>query len=282
MRTIGIVPKYGSKDALVLAEKVLKYAEEKGLRSYLDSRMRDLISWPRYFILGKDTVDVVAVIGGDGTLLRTIHLLKDTALPVMTIRYGKRGFLADVPPHDYALAIDRLLRGHYIVHEYMRLAVSVDGAGDLPYALNEAVIATAPEYRGKVCRLVVMRQVPGSIQERVLGIVGDGVIVATPVGSTAYSLAAGGPIVDPLMKAIIVTPLAPISLCSRPVVLPEDIQVTIEVSGDSNPVELYIDGMSFMKLRPGTAVRIVKAPTPARIIRFFIEDYFSRVFERCL
>ncbi|MCS7099366.1 MAG: NAD(+)/NADH kinase [Sulfolobales archaeon] len=227
-------------------------------------------------------MDVVAVVGGDGTVLRTTHLLKDSDTPVLTVRYGKRGFLADVPPHDYTLAIDRLLSGRYVLHEYMRLLVQVEGVGGIPYALNDAALVTSSEFRGKVSRLRVMKYYYGSVPERVLGVVGDGVIVATPVGSTAYSLAAGGPIVDPLMRAIIITPLAPISLCSKPVVLPDDAKILVEVRRDSHPVELYVDGVLISRLEPGAALAASRAPKPARVIRFFAEDYFSRVFERCL
>lgn len=265
-----------------MALKVAEYAEQHGLKACLDSRAKGLVDWLRYFTLGVDGVDAIAVVGGDGTVLRTFHLLKDSDTPVLTIRHGKRGFLADVPPHDFALAIDRLLSGTYSLHEYMRLSVQVEGASGMPYALNDAVVTTASESRGKVSRLRVMKYSQGSIPERVLGIVGDGVIVSTPVGSTAYSLAAGGPIVDPLMRAIIVTPLAPISLCSRPVVLPEDASVAVEVGKDSHPVELYVDGVLFLRLEPGTVVVTSRAPKPARVIRFFAEDYYSRVFERCL
>ncbi|MEM2080470.1 MAG: NAD(+)/NADH kinase, partial [Nitrososphaerota archaeon] len=151
-----------------------------------------------------------------------------------------------------------------------------------PYILNDAVVTTSSDSRGKVCRLRVMKHSHGSLPERVLTVVGDGVITSTPIGSTAYSLAAGGPIVDPLMEAIVVTPLAPISLCSRPVVLPDYVKVTVEVGGDSHPVELYLDGVLFLRLKPGSSVTISKAPKPARVIRFFAEDYFSKVFERCL
>lgn len=282
MWSLGIVPKLNSPEALSLAIRVAEYAEQHGLRAYLDSRARGLVGWPRYFNLGVDGVDVIAVVGGDGTVLRTFHLLRESDTPVLTIRYGKRGFLADVPPYDFALAIDRLLSGRYSLHEYMRLSVRVGDAGGLPYALNDAVVTTSSESRGKVCRLRVMKYSQGSVPERMLSIVGDGVIVSTPVGSTAYNLAAGGPIVDPLMRAMVVTPLAPISLCSRPVVLPEDVVIAIEVGKDSHPVELYVDGVLFFRLEPGSSVTVTKAPKPARVIRFFAEDYYSRVFERCL
>lgn len=282
MRSLGVVPKLDSREALTLSYRILKYAEERGLEPYLDKRASEYVDWHPTFNLGSDLVDVVVTVGGDGTILRTLHSLGDMEIPVITIRYGKRGFLADVPPHDYAIAIDRLIEGRYSLHEYMRLSAIVEVPMKLPYALNEVAVVTSPRFRGKVSRLRVLRENKSGSIEKVVSIVGDGVIVSTPVGSTAYSLAAGGPIVDPLMNVIIVTPLAPISLCSRPVVLPEDSKVVIEVEKGSHEVELLIDGVTFTKLEPGGSLSVVKAPKPAKIIRFFTEEYFSKVFERCL
>jgi NAD+ kinase len=276
-----VVPKLDSRDALALTVKILEYAESRGLRAYLDSRALNYVEWYPVFNLGGDRVDVVIVVGGDGTILRTLHLLGDMDTPVITIRHGKRGFLADVPPYDYAIAIDRLIEGRYVVHEYMRLETRCRGVERIPYALNEVAVVTSSRARGKVCRLRVMRYQEGRV-EGVLSVVGDGVIVATPVGSAAYSLAAGGPVVDPLMRVMLVTPLAPISLCSRPVVLPESSTVLVEISGDSHEVELYVDGVMVALREPGDSVEVLKAPKPARVIRFFYEDFFSKVFERCL
>jgi NAD+ kinase len=276
-----VVPKLGSRDALALTVKILEYAESRGLRAYLDSRALNYVEWHPVFNLGRDRVDVAIVVGGDGTILRTLHLLGDMDTPVITIRHGKRGFLADVPPYDYAIAIDRLIEGRYVVHEYMRLETKCRGVESIPYALNEVAVVTSSRARGKVCRLRVMRYQEGRV-EGVFSVVGDGVIVATPVGSAAYSLAAGGPVVDPLMRVMLVTPLAPISLCSRPVVLPESSTVLVEISGDSHEVELYVDGVMVALREPGDSVEVLKAPKPARIIRFFYEDFFSKVFERCL
>jgi len=261
--------------------KILEYAEGKGLKAYLDSRALGYIEWYPLFNLSTDPVDVVVVVGGDGTILRTLHLLGDSDTPIATIRYGKRGFLADVPPYDYAIAIDRLVDGRYVVHEYMRLEARCRGVERIPYALNEVAVVTSSKARGKVCRLRVLRYQEGQA-ERVLSVVGDGVIIATPVGSAAYSLAAGGPLVDPLMRVILVTPLAPISLCSRPLVLPESSTVLVEVSRDSHEVELYVDGVMVALREPGDSIEVLRAPKPAKVIRFFHEDFFSRVLERCL
>ncbi len=271
---LGVVPKFSSPDALRLAEKILRYSESKGMEAYLDWRASKLIKWVRRFSIGRDEVDFIVVVGGDGTILDTLHKLGDRETPIATIKYGRRGFLADVSPLEYRTAIDRLAEGRYFVERYMRLAAEVRGE-KLPYVLNEFVIAPEAAHY-KVVRLRVYRQ-----NELIYYLVGDGVVVSTPTGSTAYNLAAGGPVVDPRMDAIIVTPLAPITFCSRSVVLPPTTEVRVVVNPPANAV-LIGDGAFSVRLQPDESVVFRRAPRPAIFVRFYISEFFERLFQRCM
>lgn len=275
---LGIVPKLNSPEALQLAKLVLKSAESKGLTAFLDARAKDLLSWDKLFHLGKDSVDMVIVIGGDGTVLNTLHLLKDSEVPVATIRYGRRGFLCDVPPYEYSEMISRIASGNYKLVEYMRLRGEVKGVGTTPPALNELAIVSSGSGRAKVIRLYVHKD----DEEVYRRLVGDGVIVATPIGSTAYSLAAGGPVVDPSMRALIVTPLASITLCTRPVILPPNSEIRVTVAKDSPEALLIVDGTFSMTLKPKDSITIREYHKPAKFARFYVGDYYVRIFERCL
>ncbi|MEM0025708.1 MAG: NAD(+)/NADH kinase [Zestosphaera sp.] len=275
---LGIVPKLNSPEALQLAKLVLKSAESKGLTAFLDARAKDLVSWDKFFHLGKDDVDIVVVIGGDGTVLSTLHLLRDSEVPVATIRYGRRGFLCDVPPYEYSEMVSRIASGDYKLVEYMRLKAEVRGVGATPPALNEIAVVSSGSGRAKVIRLYVHKD----DEEVYRRLVGDGVIVATPVGSTAYSLAAGGPVVDPTMRALIVTPLASITLCTRPVILPPNTEVKVTVAKDSPEALLIVDGTFSMTLKPKDSVTIREYHKPAKFARFYVGDYYVRIFERCL
>ena len=270
------MPKFNSHDAVELASKILSYAEERGVDAYIDKRASTLLDWSKTFTLGHDRLDALIVVGGDGTVLNTLQRLGDLETPIATIRYGKRGFLCDVPPFEYVSMIDRLVEGRYAIHKYMRL-VAEAGYERLPYVLNEYALVTSGEARAKVARIKIRVD-----DEEVFSLVGDGVIVAPPVGSTAYSLAAGGPVVDPLMKAIIVTPLAPSTLCSRPIVLPPDSKVHAAVRSDSQEVIIIADGQLMKPLKPGDEVLIHEAPTPASFMRFYWGDYYVRLFSRCM
>jgi len=274
---IGVVCKPGSPEALDLASRVIKYVESKGIDAYLESKLGENLRWDKLFELGKDRVDYIIVIGGDGTVLRTLHLLGDNVIPIITIRYGKRGFLCDVAPFEYKPVIDRLLEGRYRLVEYMRLSGEVKGRCRLNYILNDYVITTAGAARAKVARIHVMKN-----NEPVYYLVGDGVIVSPPLGSTAYNLAAGGPVIDPEMHAIIVTPLAPITFCSRTVVLPPNTSVRVVVSKDSTHLVLIGDGAFTVELDKGDEVIIRRAPTNAVFARFFMRDFYVKLFERCM
>jgi len=273
---VGVVPKFNSPQAIELTKRILDYGELSGLKMYVDRRAARMIDWDRKFTLGKDDVDLIVAVGGDGTVLSTLHLLGDKAIPIATIRYGRRGFLCDVAPFEYTDMIDRIVTGRYKIVKYMRLKATWRGT-TLPYALNEYAIVTSSEARTKVSRIHVWKD-----SEEIYYLVGDGVIIAPPIGSTAYSLAAGGPVVEPTMRAIIVTPLAPITFCCRPVVLPPTSTVRVVASRDSPSLEVISDGNYSITIRPGEEITITEAPTPALFARFYMGDYYVRLFERCM
>lgn len=272
---IGIVIKYGSESATILGKEVLEYAESIGIDAYLDSNFKDL-DWSKRFTVGEDEVDYIVVIGGDGTVLRTLHRLGNKTIPIVTIRHGKRGFLCDVMPFEYRYALNSLITGRFRVVKYMRLEAEVHGK-KLPYTLNDYVITTTGPWRSKVARVIVYRD-----DEPIYTLVGDGVIICPPAGSTAYNLAAGGPVVDPTLEVIIVTPLAPITFCSRSVVLPPNTVIKVRILHDSPPLVLIGDGAVIMELNPGDEVLIRKAPLPAYFVRFKIGEYYVKLFERCM
>jgi len=273
---VGVVPKFNSPQAIELTKRILDYGELSGLKMYVDRRATRMIGWERKFALGKDDMDLIVAVGGDGTVLSTLHLLGDKAIPIATIRYGRRGFLCDVAPFEYTDMIDRISSGRYKIVKYMRLKATWRGT-TLPYALNEYAVVTSSEARTKVSRVHVWKD-----SEEIYYLVGDGVIIAPPIGSTAYSLAAGGPVVEPTMRAIIVTPLAPITFCCRPVVLPPSSTVRVIASRDSPSLEVISDGNYSVTIRPGEEITITEAPTPALFARFYMGDYYVRLFERCM
>lgn len=274
---IGIVAKPGDKSITKILQIVVSSLLEHGVEVLLDPIASSYVGSTGNGIglldIHRDTPDIIIVIGGDGTLLRTIQLLGDRQPAIMTIRYGRRGFLLDVSPYEIRERIKDLIEGKFFVVRYMRLqAEIVDRGIRTPYALNE-VAMVQPEF--KVVRLHLFKD-----DDPVYSMDGDGIIVATPVGSTAYSLSAGGPIVDPEVEVIVITPINPLQLYLRSIIVPPYSKISISVRSDSPTSLLLVDGQYSVRVEPGETVNITRAPTPARIIRFQRVPIYERVFER--
>jgi len=208
-------------------------------------------------------VDVIICMGGDGTLLRTLHAL-EAPIPVVGINMGGVGFLADIPPEDAVATVLKILEG-FEVERRERLAVSIGGER-LPYAMNEAVVLTARP--AKILHFAIF--VDDSELERLRA---DGVIFATPTGSTAYAMSAGGPIVDPRVDACIIVPLAPFALSARPVVVPADSKVRLKLLEKN--AELVMDGQLYREIESGEEIEITKGE-PAFFVKT-AENFFSKV-----
>ncbi|MBI3619000.1 NAD(+)/NADH kinase [Candidatus Peregrinibacteria bacterium] len=201
-------------EVLVDAERCLNVAQHKHVSSFTEEK----------------DLDLLVVIGGDGTIFRTVRELKDFSIPLLTINRGAVGFLAETDVDEAADVIPKLLGGDGILDERNVLAVTAKrGKKKLfeGYVLNEAVIS-----QGTIARLVNLKAAVNG--EELTTFRADGLILATPTGSTAYSLAAGGPIVHPSLSSVILTPINPHSFSQKPIVVPGDSSIEVEVHTKEN------------------------------------------------
>ena len=209
--------------------------------------------------------DLVVSLGGDGSILRAVRLAAEDGVAVLGVNFGQLAYLAEVEPGDARAAIERWLAGDFDIVERMRLAVRTRAAGSdtssAPLgALNEAVVEKLD--RGRSVRLSL------SVDDRFFTAYrADGLIVASPTGSTAYSLSVGGPILAPTHQALVVTPVSPHSLFDRSLVLPPDTTIRIEVESEQ-PAALSLDGDVCRVLQPGGIVECTASPLPARLVTF--------------
>jgi NAD+ kinase len=216
-------------------------------------------------------VDLAIALGGDGTMLRAVDLVARHDTPVLGVNLGRLGYLADVEVPALPTALERFLAGSYVVEDRTMLTLGVfceEGpvAGE-HLALNEAVLEKA--LPGHTVHLAV------SIDERpFIRYVADGLIIATPTGSTAYSFSAGGPIVSPRQEALLLTPVAPHTPFSRALVLHRDEPVRVEVL-DHRGATLTVDGRALGRLGQGDAVLVRVAPVPAHFVRFEPRDFYG-------
>ncbi len=279
MLRAGLVIKKGSSKAKEVAEEVIRCLRENNVEIYIEEDVATELSSLvcKVFSLREPDVDFIVVIGGDGTLFRALHKLGNADIPILTVRAGRRGFILDVDPYEVSERLRDFLRGKYFTKEYFRLKVLINGSEKTPSAVNDVVLMTTGTYRTKIGRLIIMRN-----HHSIYNIDGDGVIVATPLGSTGYSLAAGGPVLDHDLDAIVVTPLAPIQLGIRPVVLPSNAEIHIKVRSDSPPLLLSIDGQVNVEVMPDSIVKVFKDERRFKLVRFKAGWLYERLTSRIM
>jgi NAD+ kinase len=211
-------------------------------------------------------VDLVVAFGGDGTLLRAARLVRDRDVPIMGVNLGGLGFLTEFSADEAQAGIAAFCHGNHAEERRMVLACRYGTRSG--FALNDIAVNMGPSTR-------VIELVARSGGVLVTSFVGDGVVVATPTGSTAYSLAAGGPVVYPTMDAILLTPLSPHALGSRPLILPGDAEVELELSRRSETAVLNLDGQERWIVKPGRPVRVSRAGFTIRLVTPKDKTYFQ-------
>jgi NAD+ kinase len=259
MACVGFFVHHARADAQRLAEETAAWLTAEGHEARFPDETGDAV----------DDLDLAVSLGGDGTMLRTVDCVAGDDVPVLGVNLGTLGYLTQAEPEHLRQALDRFLAGEHVIEQRMRMAVEVEAAecgGTFP-ALNEAVVGKVPA--GQVVRLAVT--VDG---EPFTTYHADGVILATPTGSTAYAWSAGGPIVAPRHEAMLLVPVAPHMLFDRSLVLPADSCIRLEVA-DDRPADLSVDGRSLGLLRPGDAVVCTRAPSPARLVTFEARSFLG-------
>jgi NAD+ kinase len=263
---IGIVCRGEHKDLLVLTS-LIEYLEGK-VEFILDEGTADKLKKPGTQIEDMN-VDFLICIGGDGTILRALHSLK-SPIPILGINMGAIGFLAAVQPKDSITMLLKLLDG-FEVERRERLSVGVKGKKErIPYAMNEAVVITSKP--GKMLHFTIF--LDGNKLERLRA---DGVIFATPTGSTAYAMSAGGPIVDPRVDATIIVPIAPFKLSARPMVVDIKRDISLSLLG-MRDAELVIDGQFYLGIKEGDRISITRGD-PAFFVKVQ-DDHFVRLGDK--
>ncbi len=269
MRAVGVVCHHGRGRAI--AERAVAYLEGAGLEVRVPAPDAEATGLERYarspgaFVAG---LDFAVSLGGDGTMLRTVDLVGGEGVPVLGVNAGHLGFLTEIEPDQLEEGLGRVMAGQYGVSERMVLSVKVGSAGPAGgtrLALNEAVLEKVSS--GHLVRLAV--SVNGKFFTTYAA---DGLIVATPTGSTAYNFSARGPIVSPSHRCLLLTPVSPHMLFDRSLVLGPDEELGFEVTG-SAPLGLILDGRAIGRLAEGDTVAVTQGPQPARFITFAPRDF---------
>ena len=272
MKRVGFILKSDSAEAVELFEQLAAWLHGRGMVAVVSEA--DGVAPPAAEVvaekdLASDT-DIAVVLGGDGTMLRAAGLVADQGIPVLGVNLGRLGFLTPFDPADARGAIVAALSGRLPRVERARLMVSHHAAGGgaiTRAALNDAVI-----HQGGAARLI---ELEARLDGRLIGIYPvDGLIVCTPSGSTAYNLAAGGPILAPSQAAMVLTPICGHALTHRPLVVPHTATISITLASTRNNAVLTVDGQGMRPLGPGDRVDIKATARPLRTFQSD-KDYFD-------
>jgi NAD+ kinase len=280
VKRIGLIAKPHAPGLPELLQRLVPWLAQRHAKVFLETETAAAIGaspgYEKTVLL--DCVDCIVVLGGDGTLLSVARLLEERDIPILGINMGSVGFLTETTVSDLYASLERILAGHHTVQQRIRLKTFLHRNGERipqPVVLNDVVIN-----KGALARII-------SLETYVDGLYlttyrADGLIVSTPTGSTAYSMAAGGPILHPNIHALILTPICPYTLGQRPLVLPDTVKIEVVLQTSDEDVLVTLDGQVGTTLHYGEVVEIQRAAKPVQLIRPLKRDHYFRILRRKL
>lgn len=275
-KTFAIWANLDKKESSLLLVSILDWAKKNNLEAFLPSSFEKISEVTKgynfsYFQSDKSipSVDFLLCLGGDGTLISAVRNLREKSIPVLGVHLGGLGFLSNTTPINIIAKLDDMLKGNYSIEERIVLNAKLSDSEKIYFATNDLVIQNKNSYRITSLSFSVNNKLVGQYKS-------DGIIVSTPTGSTAYSLSAGGPIVQPDVFSILVTPIAPHSLTSRPLVLPSDVKIQFDFKGSSeNSLNLICDGQQIINFSKNETLSIAKSSNNLKFITFDDYDYYE-------
>lgn len=271
MKKIGLMLKRSKPEAVDVARELIAWLEQRGLQALLpeaDAKAHGLgEGYPLEEVFSQ--CDLMVVLGGDGTLLAASRLLRGRQVPVLGVNLGSMGFLTEIRTEELYDALTLVLAGQMRIVERVRLQVEVHSKEQVfPYSVLNDVVVT----KSAISRIFDLRiTVGGNYMNTTRA---DGLIVSTPTGSTAYNLAVGGPIVHPATKCLIISPISPHMLTNRPIVVPVNMKVELELADDAE-VFVTCDGQEGRHLNKGDRVVVELCPQPLLLIKSHTRSYFE-------
>lgn len=272
MKRIGLMVHGSREDAVACAARATLFLQQAGVDVQAEEDAAARLTNVTPFSRAAEKPEVILSLGGDGTLLRGAQAAVRWNAPLLGINLGRVGFLAEAEPEDVNEVLRAVLEGRYTLEE--RPLMEVCTGESRWVALNDAVVS-----RGGYARLINLEaQVNGEVAGHY---VADGLVVATPTGSTGYSLSAGGPIVSPAVDAMVITPICAHSLQHRPFVVPGSAEICLKLQGDAEQHAcLEVDGQSCAALAADSVVHIQKSENSIRLIRTQPTRFFQLVRDK--
>jgi NAD+ kinase len=279
IQRIGIVVKRHQPDALQTLCRLTEWLNERGIslvggpeieRERIEHETGCAVQIVPEAELAS-SVDLILVLGGDGTMIGTARMVGDTEVPVIGVNYGGLGYLAEFRIEELFVALESILKGEYKLEQRVMLAVELyRGADNVSRnrVLNDVVIN-----KSALARIIEIDAYLNS--QFVNSFRADGLIVSTPTGSTAYNLSAGGPVIYPSMNAIVITPICPFTLSNRPIVVPDESEIELRLKTEEEEVALTLDGQVGFPLKVEDRVVIRKSRTTFNLVQPMNRNYFE-------
>ena len=279
IKSIGVIVKPHQPDALETLCTLTRWMSERGITFVgLPEIEREAIEHQTgcsVAVVNEDRlaseVDLILVLGGDGTMIATARMLDNARVPVIGVNYGGLGYLAEFPIEEMMPALEAILAGQYEVQPRLMLSIELRRGDEVVTrnrVLNDVVIN-----KSALARII---EIEAYLNNQFVNLFrADGLIVATPTGSTAYNLSAGGPIIFPSMNAIVITPICPFTLSNRPIVVPDDSVIEVRLITEKEDVALTLDGQVGFDLQSRDRVVIRKSNTAFNLVQPPNRNYFE-------
>lgn len=261
--SVGLIAKTGSQQVLESLERVLTFLRSQDLNIVLESASAErLTCFEKISEVGEmgDCCDLVIAVGGDGNILGAARALAPFGVPILGVNRGRLGFLADISPEDIETQIGAVLAGDFVTEDHFLLEGEVLGLDEMHSALNEVLIHTASMPKMIEFDLYING-------EEVYAQHSDGLIISTPTGSTAYALSAGGPIMHPSLDAVVLVPMFPHTLTSRPIVIPGDFEIKVVIASPGDvEARVSFDSQVEFNIQAGDELLVRKMKKPLKLI----------------
>jgi len=280
MKKVGVIVKLNKPEVVRVSQDIIKWLLERGVEVYLDTELAGKLNYSKSYSRADipGLVELMIVLGGDGTMLYTARLIGEKKVPILGVNLGSLGFLTAITMKEIYPVLERVIKDDFETEERMMLSVQIRrGEKEVStyIVLNDVVI------KGTLARLINLEARIN--KEYVTTYRADGLIISTPTGSTAYSLSAGGPILYPTIHSIIVAPICPFTLTNRPVVIPDWMTVEILIKPEQqHDVLLTLDGQVDLPLTGGDIIEIKRSGACMYLVKCPGKSYFDILRERLM
>jgi NAD+ kinase len=284
MKRIGIIAKQNKPEAITIASNLVEWLRPKKIEVYVEEGvgglLRPSLSGSHLSSVKREEipthVEMIIVLGGDGTLLSVARLIGNREVPILGVNIGGLGFLTEITLEELYLILEKVIRGDFVTDERVVFSASVIRRGERMAeftVLNDAVIN-----KGALARIIDLETTIN--EEYLTTFKSDGLIISTPTGSTAYNLSAGGPIVYPSLHCIIITPICPHTLTNRPIMIPDDVEIRVILKTKQQEVLLTLDGQQGFVLEFDDTVKVRKSEGKILLIKSPYRHYFEVLREK--